>query len=63
MELDYTYYQYDGWFIGHLNDYPDYQTQGQTLKELEEMLKSLYDDIKSDTIPYIRHPGKIKVSA
>jgi predicted RNase H-like HicB family nuclease len=63
MELAYTYYKYDGWFIGFLNDYPDYLTQGETLDELENMLKSLHDDIKSDEIPYIRHPGIIKITA
>lgn len=63
MELAYTYYEYDGWYIGHLNDYPDYPTQGETVKELEEMLKSLYYDIKSGEIPYIRHSGIIKVTA
>jgi hypothetical protein len=30
MELAYTWYEYEGWYIGYLNDYPDYQTQGQT---------------------------------
>jgi hypothetical protein len=63
MELAYTYYEYDGWYIGYLNDYPDYQTQGQTIEALEEMLASLYDDVRSGTIPYIRHPGKVKVIA
>lgn len=62
MNLDYTYYQYDGWYIGYLNDYPDYQTQGKTCAELEEMLVSLYEDIVSDTIPFIRHQGCVYVS-
>ncbi len=63
MELAYTYYENEGWFIGYLNDYPDYPTQGETLEELENMLKSLHGDIKSDEVPYIRHSGIIKVSA
>ena len=63
MELAYTYYENEGWFIGYLNDYPDYPTQGETLEELENMLRSLHSDIKSDEVPYIRHSGIIKVSA
>ena len=63
MNLAYTYYEYEGWYIGHLNDYPGYETQGQTLQELEEMLVSLYEDICSGTVPFIRHQGHIQVSA
>ena len=55
MNLAYTYYQYDGWYLGYLNDYPDYETQGQTREELEEMLISLYEDIHSGSVPFIRH--------
>jgi hypothetical protein len=63
MTIDYTYYQFDGWYIGYLDDYPDHQTQGQTRAELEEMLLSLRDDIASGTIPFIRHKAQIAVGA
>ena len=44
MELQYTYWQEkDGWFLGYLNDYPAYWTQGKTVEELEEMLADLYE--------------------
>jgi hypothetical protein len=29
MELSYTYWKDEGWFVGHLDDYPDYNTQGE----------------------------------
>jgi len=45
MKLSYTYWQNNGFYIGHLNEYPEYDTQGKSLAELETMLKSLYDDI------------------
>ena len=46
MELSYTYWDAnDGGYIGFLNQYPDYWTQGESIKELEKMLSSLYDDI------------------
>jgi hypothetical protein len=63
MNLGYTYYQYENWYIGYLNDYPDYQTQGETRAELEEMLAGLYEDISSGTIPFIRHQGQLQISA
>jgi hypothetical protein len=46
VELTYTYFKDGDWFAGYLNDYPEYQTQGSTLQELEEMLASLYYDLQ-----------------
>lgn len=50
----YTYWKEDDFYIGYLNDYPDYQTQGVTKDELIEKLKELLKDIESDEILYIR---------
>jgi predicted RNase H-like HicB family nuclease len=46
-KLEYTYWKDGEFFLGYLNDYPDHMTQGKTLKELEEMLKSLYEDFSA----------------
>ena len=46
--LEYTYWKDSDFFLGYLNDYPDHMTQGKTLKELEEMLKSLYEDFSAN---------------
>ena len=63
MKLAYTYWQTDGgWYLGHLDDYPDYDTQGKTLDELETMLKSLYNDLTSEEIPGIKHKGFVEVA-
>jgi len=45
MRLDYIYKKYDDFYVGHLVDFPEYDTQGETLDELEKMLKSLYSDL------------------
>ena len=46
MELPYTYWKSpDGWFVGYWNDYPDYSTQGKTLRELQSMLRDLRNGI------------------
>ena len=52
--LEYTYWQDGEFFIGHLNDYPDYDTQGYSKDELIENLKDLLKDLESEDIPYIR---------
>ena len=47
MELSYTYWEArEGGYIGYLNQYPDYWTQGNSVEELEKMLASLYDDVR-----------------
>jgi predicted RNase H-like HicB family nuclease len=42
------------YFIGHLNDFPDYETQGFSKDELEHNLKSLLDDIESGEVPFVK---------
>jgi len=49
-----VYWQGDRFWLGHLQDYPDYVTQGRTLKELKENLKDMYHDISGCHIPGIR---------
>lgn len=46
MSMEYTYWKDKDFYIGYLNDFPDYKTQAYSVSELEENLKSLYDDIK-----------------
>ena len=47
MELSYAYWEAkEGGYIGYLNQYPVYWTQGDSIPELEKMLVSLYDDLK-----------------
>lgn len=52
--IKYVYWQDGDYYIGHLLDYPDYQTQGLSKEELIENLKDLLTDIESGEVPYIR---------
>ena len=52
--LEYTYWQDAEFFIGHLNAYPDYETQAYSKDELIENLKDLLVDLESETVPFIR---------
>ncbi|MGI8883347.1 MAG: type II toxin-antitoxin system HicB family antitoxin [Pyrinomonadaceae bacterium] len=52
--VKYTYWQDGEFFIGFLNDFPDYETQGFSKEELLENLKSLLEDIETKGIPFIR---------
>ena len=44
MELDYTYFKADeGGFIGYFNDFPQHVTEAESIEELEEMLRDMYE--------------------
>ena len=49
-----TSWKDNDFYVGYLNDYPDYRSQGLSKEELVENLKELLQDIESDEIPYIR---------
>ncbi len=50
----FTYWQDGDYYLGFLNDYPDYQTQGMSKQELVNHLRDLLADLESGEIPYIR---------
>ena len=41
-------------WIGYLQDYPDYWTQGESLDDLKEHLRDLYADLTGGELPGIR---------
>ena len=44
----------DGSWVGYLQEFPDYWTQGDTQEDLESHLRDLYKDLTSDELPGIR---------
>ena len=60
--VQYTFWQDGDFFIGHLNEYPDYQTQGYSKEELLENLKDLLRDIESGEIPFIRKVEEMEIA-
>ena len=59
--LKFVYYQEDDTWVGWLEEYPDYRSQGKDLDELMENLKDIYKDINSGKIPNIRRYGELTV--
>lgn len=55
-------WQEDKAWIGYLQEYPDYWTQGRTFADLQEHLRDLYQDLTSGELPGIRKVGKLAVS-
>jgi len=60
--IKYTFWQDGEFFIGYLNEYPDYQTQAYSKDELLENLKDMLADIESDEVPYIRKVEEMAVA-
>ncbi len=62
QSLKYVHWQDSEFFLGHFVDYPDYLTQGKSLEELKENLESLYNDLISKEIPYIKKVDELKIA-
>jgi predicted RNase H-like HicB family nuclease len=60
--LRYVYWQDEGMWLGYLEEYPDYITQGASLEELQENLKDIYQDLVSGKIPAVRHTAELTVA-
>lgn len=58
----YTFWQDGEFFIGFLNDYPDYETQGYSKEELLENLKDLLKNIESEEIPFIKKVEELVIA-
>ena len=60
--IKFTSWQDGEFYIGFLNDYPDYSTQGLDREDLIENLKSLLIDLESNEIPYARKVEELLVA-
>ncbi len=61
-KLEYTFWQDGEFFLGHLNEYPDYQTQAYSKEELIENLKDLLQDLELNQIPFVRRVEELVVA-
>ena len=62
QSVKYVHWQEGDWWLGYLEEYPDYWTQGETLADLIEHLKDLYLDLNSGDIPGIRRVAELSLS-
>jgi hypothetical protein len=52
----------DGAWLGYLQDFPDYWTQGDTLDDLKDHLRDLHVDLSGGQLPGIRKVDDLVVS-
>lgn len=50
------YWQDGEMWLGYLDQYPDYMTQGTSLEDLKEHLLDLYKDLSSGATPNVFQP-------
>ena len=60
--IRYIYWQNENVWMGYLEDYPDYMTQGLTHEELIENLKDICADIQAGLVPCVRKVGELQVA-
>lgn len=56
-----VYWQEDRLWLGYLEEFPDYMTQGESLEDLQENLRDLYRDLTGGAIPGVRRLALLPV--
>jgi len=56
--IRYLCYQEEDAWVGWLEDYPDYRTQGYSMEELEEHLKDILEQLSGGSIPGVQSFGE-----
>jgi predicted RNase H-like HicB family nuclease len=60
--MDFTYWQDGDAWLGYLDEFPDYLTQGESLADLKEHLADLHRDLVSGEISCVRHHAELELA-
>jgi len=58
----FVYWQDDNFWLGYLEEFPDYWTQGESFDDLIAHLQDLYVDLAGGLIPGVRRVGELSVA-
>ena len=58
----FVYWQEEDAWLGYLQEFPDYWTQGETLDDLKAHLRDLYADLTNGDLPGIRRIADLAVA-
>ncbi len=61
MSVRYVHWQEEDMWLGYLEEFPDYWTQGVSIDDLQEHLKDLYKNLTSAVIPNVRRVAELQV--
>lgn len=62
QSLGFTYWQDGNFWLGYLDEFPDYTTQGTSLDDLKDHLLDLHRDLSSGAIPAARRHAELQVA-
>jgi hypothetical protein len=62
MKTKFTRWKDGDHFLGYLDEYPDYQTLGESLEDLKLHLLDLFKDLSTDAIPGVIHHQKLVIA-
>ena len=60
MSKRYVFWEDDGLWLGYLEEYPDYMTQGISLEELKNNLKDIYNELTSGNLPCVHQVAELE---
>lgn len=61
-KIKFIYWQDEEFWLGYIEEYPDYITQGANLEELKENLKDIYKELSSGNIPNVRKAAELEIN-
>jgi len=62
MKTNFTWWKDGEHFLGYLDEYPDYHTQGESLEDLKVHLLDLYQDLSCDIVPGVIHHEELLIA-
>ncbi len=62
MELKFKYWKNGNFWIGYLELFPDYWTQGESEEEMQSNLRELYIDLTNGELPGPIRQGILKIA-
>jgi len=57
-----VYWQDGQFWLGHLEEFPDYVTQGESLEDLQDHLRDLHTDLSGGQIPGVRRLAEMEAA-
>ena len=58
----FVYSKEDDMYVGYLEEFPDYMTQGETIEELKLNLLDIYKELVRGHIPCVHHVAELEIA-